>query len=651
MRRPEYVWGQLMLGDLGIKLDARKKYLIGLIIISAVYIIFISDLNFFYDWDTITRALWLRQGIYARDAGVTHFLISILAGTLVPLGVEPLNAFRFFTSLFMFVFVIGLHEFARRETNDEFLAFTAGLFILFNFGFTFLLTSIEDNIWMYGFLILFIYYLYLEKWAVSALFLSLSILMHIQCEVFIPWFLLYMSQKLNFSLVSENEGVMKKVSIAFSNMQTRKLLIAILFLLMPLFSAYSYLFLMRGWKLNNFVDNFIASGPAYHGDAELWFFSANRTVNDQLNYVYSGYVSTFVCRFPDFLKSMPYADYFGAFFAILASYLLFRSLSFNLKTLCAVPTFLILFFHVMVFESWSIERWDFMPFFIAYFVVVGYRIKPDEAKRSIRVIFALLVIFSFTFTFASFNSLCGFQESPLCAYGGHLGALFDNRSVAIETTLSPDDESGRYLRYQCNDSILFANAANSSINNYTSMKIYTSNSSFESISDIFPGVKWNKELIWSNNLDINLSLIQVKPKIWSSINGTNNKYSQRKDGSREITVYQSLDNKTKCAVFNDTQPTDFSENGLLKELLWVEPDSNMLKIDGKPSIYKIDGHTAMSMKTIQVDPSSGLRTNNRPDHYLTAISYPEKNVILTITCNGDGVNWDTETEMVTMFKL
>lgn len=639
-----------MLRIIDIKNDARIKYLSSIIIISSIYIIYFASLNYYYyDWDTITRALWLKQGIYAKDAGVTHFLISILAGILVPLGVEPLNAFRLFTSLFMFVFVIGVYEFARRETDDAFLAFMAGLFILFNFGYTFLLTTLEDNIWMYGPLILFIYFLFLERWAISALFLSLAILMHIQCEVFIPWLLIYMSQKLNFSIISKNEGITKKINIAFSNVQMRKFIIALIFLLTPLFAAYSYLFLVRGWKLNNFIENFTASGPAYHGDPDLWFFAANRTVIDQLEFAHYGYVSTFICRYPDLLTSMPRAVYFGGFFAILVTYLLFRSFSFNLKTLCALPTFLILLFHAMVFESWSIERMDFLPFFIAYFIVVGYSAKADKVKKSIKIVFALLVIFSFLFTFASFNSLCGFQESSLCAYGDRLGTLFDNQSVAIETKYSPDGVFGRYLKYRCNDSIIFAKPPNSSINNYTSMKIYTSNTSFESISNIFPGVQWDKELIWSNELDKELSLIQIKPT--SMIYGKNNKYSERTDGSREITVYQSPDKKTKCTVFNNTKPTDFSENGLLKEILWIEPKSNMQKMDGKPSVYKIDGHTAMSVKTMQVDPDSGLRINNRPDRYLTAISYPEKNVILTITCNGDGVTWDIEKEMVNMFKL
>jgi len=551
----------------------------------------------------------------------------------------------------MLIIVVGFYEFARRETNDNFVAFMIGLFILFNFGFTFLLTTLEDNIWMYGPLILFIYFLYQERWAISALFLSVAILMHIQCEVFIPWILIYMGYKLNFSVISENIGAIKRINIEFSNIQIRKFIIALIFLLMPLLAAYSYLFLLRGWKLNNFIDSFLASDSAYHGDTDLWFFAANRTIDEQLKYAYYGYISTFVCHFPEFLTSMPRAIYLGGILVILISYILFMSLSFNLKTICAIPTFIILFFHAMIFESWSTERWDFFPFFISYFLAVGYNVKGDKVKKSIRIVFALLVIFLFTFTFASFNSLCGFQESPLCAYGDKLGTLFDNQSIALETMLSPDGLRGGYLRYQSNDSILFANPGNGSINNYTNMKIYTSNLSFKSISDIFPGVQWDSRLIWPNEINKSWSIIQIKPKIILNIIGGNSGYSKRTEGNRVITVYQSLDNKIKCAVFKNTQPEDLSENGLLKEILWAEPESDAAKIDGKPSVYLIDGHNAMSMKTIQVDPSSGLRTNNRPDHYFTAISYPEKYVILTIACNGDNVTWDTEKQIVNMLKL
>lgn len=501
-----------MLNNTNNKSDTRMKYLIGLIIMSVIYIAYFAHLNFFYDWDTLIRALWLKQGMYAKDAGVIHFLVSIVANILIPLGYEPLDAFRVFTSLFMFVFVIGTYEFARRETDDDLLAFMIGAFILINFGYTFLLTSLEDNIWMYQPLIFFIYFLYVDRWAVSAFFLSFGILTHIQCEVFIPWILLYMGKKSDFAIIFKNKGITREIGISFLNVQMRKFITAIFFLLMPLLAAYSYLFFMHGWKLNNLLEGFTASGRAYHGDPQLWFFSSNTAIMDQLKFIYYGYVSVFVCRYPDFLGCMPQATFMGGFLAILILYVLFSSFSINLKTLCALPTFLILLVHTMVFEPWNIERMDFLPFFVAYFAAVGYSLKADKAKESIRIGFALILVFSSAFTFASFNSLCGFQESPLCAYGDKLGTLIDNQSVAIETTLRPDSEYGLYLRYQCNDSIMFANPEKILINNFTQMKIYTSNSSFRYISNIFPGVQWDKELIWQNKMDKGLSIIRIKPQ-------------------------------------------------------------------------------------------------------------------------------------------
>ena len=509
----EMCWGQLMFLVRGIKIDARIKYLIGLIIISIIYIIYFTNLSFVYDWDTITRAIWLKDGLFARDAYVTHFLISILGGTLVYLGIEPLDSFRIFTALFMFILIIGTYEFAYRESEDEFLAFLLGIFLLFNFGYTFLLTTIEDNIWLEGCLILFIYFLFLERWAISALFLSLSILMHIQGEVFIPMFLLYASQKLNLSLFSENDGIRKKISIAFSKSQINKLIVAIIFLLIPLLVACSYLFLKRGWRLNTFIEGFTASASCYHGDSGLWFFASNRTIQEEMKLTYYGYISTFVCKCPEFLESMPRAPFLGLILAILILYLLFRSFSLNLKTLCALPTFLVLMFHVMVYEPWNVERWDFFPFFIMYFIAVGYNTKSEEVKKSIKIALALLVIFSSMFTFAGFNSLCGFQESSLCAYGDELGTLLDNHSMAFETTLDPDSSFGRYLKYKCGDSIIFNDSIRRNINDFFGMKIYTSNSSFKSMSNIFPRIRWDKEKIWSNEVDQEYSIIMIKPYI------------------------------------------------------------------------------------------------------------------------------------------
>ena len=502
--------------DKDFKIDSTIKYLAALIIICIIYIIFFTNLSFFYDWDTITRALWLKDGIYARDAYVTHFLISILAGILVYVGIDPLNAFRILTSLFMLAYVIGTYMFTKAESKDDILAFMMSLFILFNLGFTILLTSLEDNIWLDGLLILFVYYLFLERWAISGLFLSLSILMHIQAEVFIPLLLLYTSYKSNISLRCEDDGIMKKLSISFSKSQMRKLIISFAALCITLFLAYSYLILRRGWKLNNFVESFLASGPAYHGDAGLWFFASNRSIQDQIGLVYGGYVSTFIspnfiCQYTDTLNTMPHAIYFGYFLALLIFYLLIRSFSFNLKTLCALPTFVILSAHLMVFEPWNIERWDFIPFFIMYFIVVGYNDKTYNIKNNIKAIFSILVIFSLIFTFVSFNLISGFQKGPIYAYSDKLKSILDNESVVIETTLDPESSFALYLAYKCDDKVIFIKKFGYNFNNLNRKEIYTSNTSFKNLFKIFPDIIWDKELTWSNKIDENISIIKIKP--------------------------------------------------------------------------------------------------------------------------------------------
>lgn len=514
--------------DKDFKIDSTIKYLAALIIICLIYIIFFIKLSFFYDWDTITRALWLKDGIYARDAYVTHFLISILAGILVYFGIDPLNAFGILTSLFMLAFVVGTYMFAKAESKDDNMAFMMSLFILFNLGFTILLTSFEDNIWLDGLLILFVYYLFLGKWNLSGLFLSLSILMHIQAEVFIPLLLLYTSYNSNLSFRCEDDGIIKKLSVSFSKSQMRKLIISMVTFSIPLFLAYSYLILERGWKLNNFFESFLASGPAYHGDASLWFFASNRSIQDQMGLVYGGYVSTFIspnfiCRYTDALNTIPHANYFGYLFAILILYLFVRSFSFNLKTLCALPTFVILSAHLLVFEPWNIERWDFVPFFIMYFAVVGYSNKTYGAKNNIKSILSILVIFSLIITLVSFDLLCGFQKGPIYAYSDKLATRLDNDSVAIETILDPESSFGRYLEYKCGDKVIFIQKFGYNFNDLNRKEIYTSNKSFKNLFNIFPNIIWDSELIWSNKIAENLSIIKIKPHYRvKSANGVSN---------------------------------------------------------------------------------------------------------------------------------
>jgi len=129
------------------------------------------------------------------------------------------------------------------------------------------------------------------------------------------------------------------------------------------------------------------------------------------------------------------------------------------------------------------------------------------------------------------------------------------------------------------------------------------------------------------------------------------KYSERIDGSREITTYQSSDHKVRATVFKNEQPPGFTESALVKELMWVVPDSNRLQLNEPLSTFQLAGHMAISYRIWQIVPDSGLRTNNIPDLYVTVISYPVRNIILSITSNGENMTSEIHNEIVDEFKL
>lgn len=129
------------------------------------------------------------------------------------------------------------------------------------------------------------------------------------------------------------------------------------------------------------------------------------------------------------------------------------------------------------------------------------------------------------------------------------------------------------------------------------------------------------------------------------------KYSERQDGNRNIAVYKTSDNRISVAVFKSYYPADFSAAGLTNEIKRVVPNPRGEDWNNPIELQKIDGHSAVSAMIYQVSELSGIRTNNVPDLYATAIVYPEKNMILLITTNGYSANWTIHDEMVNKFKL
>jgi hypothetical protein len=507
--------------------DVRSNFLIILAIISAVYIVFFANLNYFYDWDTFDYAIGLKDNgpSFSPGGSGVHLIVSMLASSLVYLGLEPLTALRVFTALFMLVFVLGAYRLTYDETRDDSLAFLMGLFILFNVGYTFLVTSLEDNVWMYGLLTPFAIFLLRKRWVLSALFLSFAILVHIQAEVFIPMFLVYIILELHLlDFLRGDEGLMEGLRESISAPQMRTFASALSALFAPLFLAYGYLVLVKDWTLKGLFSLFTASQSFLHGDEGLLYFTSGVSIADQIRLVsfgylstfvfsfseYRGRISTFVYRYPDRVPGLDLAVVCGAIIALLIIYLFVRSFKPTFKTWCAVPTFLVLLFHAMIYESWCVERWDFMPFFVMYFVAVGYGAQADGVKVRLKQVLVGLVVLSLAFTAVGFYAITGFQESSICAYSDELGDLLDDRSVALDMTIPSMHSYGRHLIYNCGDKIIFpAEQATDLSEIFRRNTVYTSYASYQFLQQSNPNVKMEANTVWSNEIDNSFSIVRL----------------------------------------------------------------------------------------------------------------------------------------------
>ena len=492
------------LPKLGMSVPVNANYIgLALFVVSLLYIAFFVNLNFYYDWDTLTRSISLKEGDIGSKIEIIHFLILLLPGLLTPFGLDPLAASKVLTAFFMLVLILGTFKFAYMETGDRLLAVLMGLFLLFNFGFTFLLTILEDNIWMYAFLILFIIFLFRDRWELAALSLSIGILVHTQAMVYILIFLSYVLLKLDFINIIKNPHISLEKNRAQFSQILRKFAVALMFLLVPLVAAYSWPVFAKGLTIQGLINGFLASN--YHNDPKFWYFVSDRSFLEQMQLAYYGFVSTFVCRWPEFLQDMPSAIYFGAILLIIFVYTLVKGLSTNLKTICAIPTFLIFFVHDLFYESYSIERWDFLPFFIMFFVVVGYAAKPEAKKNTLRKLFLIIVIISTVFTFASFNAITSLHASSVNIYADELSKILNNNSVVLET-LRSDSERTLYVTYANYGRVIFYKPGMDLKEVFATKDVYSSVASYNNLKGIFP---LNSELIWSNRYNNRFSIVKL----------------------------------------------------------------------------------------------------------------------------------------------
>ncbi len=485
--------------------NTKKQIEAIVFIISAVYIGFFANLHFFYDWDTVNLAIKLKDGVDMAEVGTIHFLVPILSGSLVPVF-DPLSAFKILTAILMLVFVVSTFKFAYNETEDTKLALLIALFILFNFGFTFLLTSLEDNIWMYAFLMPFTIFLFKEKWNLSAFFLGLAILVHIQAEIFVLMFVSYVFLKAKlFHIFKNPRDVSSLISLAKKN---QKSIISTAFiLLIPFFIFFLYA-LANDIAFQTLISTLTLS--TYHKNPEWWYFASDRNIWEQLQLAYAGLVSVFVCRYPEFPQIMPEATYLGAFFFILLVYTVYiaaKGFQLNSKVLCTLPTLVIMCAHSLFYESWNIERWDFLPFFFILFVTVAY----SNSKRRERLykLMLVIVLISVTFTFVSFDRMSGFHANPVYVYSDRLSDMLDEDSIVLETIRSTS-ELGLYIKYKCGENVIFLEEPIEAEIFYNK-KIYSSYISYNRLAKMLPV---EMQPVWINDLNKAFSIVRLNLKTY-----------------------------------------------------------------------------------------------------------------------------------------
>lgn len=423
----------------------RVHRIFTLLFVSFIYIVYFANLHFFYDWDTIDLAIRLKDGIRFEDLNLKHLMVPFLVISLSFL--DTLTTIKLLTIFFAILLIFGIFKFSYYETKNAIFSLILSFFVLFNFGITFLVTSLEDNIWMNAFLVFFIYYLLKENWKVSAILLSLAILIHVQAAVFLIMFFMYiyLKNKEKFKINEDQSKSIYKIYIKPS-----------LYLLFPLIISYGIVSLLKGTSIFDLILNLTASD--YRLNSEWWFFSSNRGIAEQITLVYYGLTSTFVCRFPEFIQIMPQATLFSAIFLIALTIVSLKFFKLNLKTLCALPTFLILFVHSIFYESWNLERWDFLPILFVYFVATSYSdIKDKWGTRKTEALtfyLAILTIIGVSFTLSSFYLMSGFSSNPIYDYADKLSEVITEKDLVIES-IRDNSELGLYIKYKLNDKVVF----------------------------------------------------------------------------------------------------------------------------------------------------------------------------------------------------
>lgn len=521
-----------IMADLFIEYKKNKNFVLNnssntalryfaIILIASIYIIMWVNLNSTLDWDTAARLGWFKKGVLVISD--VHFLINWVPSIFSHIGIDALRAYRIVTAISMLILALGVSKLTYNETRDNILAFLLAMFILLNNGFTTYLTLLEDNLPMYASLIFFIIYLLKGCWIRSAIFFSLSMLIFpTESLVYLPMMICFALLKLYFDkIVTRTQRLSTQVKEIISTQILSKFMIGIIVTIILIIPSALIIF-SRNISLSSYINYYILT-PEYRTRPDWWYFSTNRTPLEQMHLVDQGIRATF-----GYMQGYP--DTFWLLLGLIL-FVSIISVSPNRKTLCAIPTFLFLIVHTLLFDSDNYERWAFLPFFFVYFTAIGYAAKNESGKKCLRYLVLLIVLISALFMHGSYSSIGG-HASPYYIYLTKLPELLDNKSVVMNAESSTGND---YLElYFSSNRIIFIksdariggiyqdntiNASDSEIIGiYRNNTIYTSRFTYDSLRKKFPGIVFKYETIYVNKFDrkyniVKLKIVEITPDI------------------------------------------------------------------------------------------------------------------------------------------
>src|SRR5690606_22010496 len=188
-----------------------------------------------------------------------------------------------------------------------------------------------------------------------AIFFSLSMLIFpTESLVYLPRMICFALLKLYFEkIVTRTQRLSTQIKEIISTQILSKFMIGIIVTIILIIPSALIIF-SRNISLSSYINYYILT-PEYRTRPDWWYFSTNRTPLEQMHLVDQGIRATF-----GYMQGYP--DTFWLLLGLIL-FVSIISVSPDRKTLCAIPTFLFLIVHTLLFDSDNYERWAFLPFF------------------------------------------------------------------------------------------------------------------------------------------------------------------------------------------------------------------------------------------------------------------------------------------------